>query len=50
MDPGRKVSFERYSSSKAAAVMERMKELLRRNGEEDDVEVNDGREGGCGGN
>ena len=47
MDPGRRVSFERDCSSKAAAVLEQMKELLRRAGLNNDVEVME-REGGRG--
>ena len=39
MDPGRKVSFEKDCSSKAAAVLEQMKEILRRSGQRDDLEV-----------
>ena len=39
MDPGRRVSFEKECSSKAAAVLEQMKEILRRAGQADDVEV-----------
>ena len=39
LDQGRRVSFERECSSKAAAVLEQMKELLRRTGQKDDVEV-----------
>ena len=39
MDPGRRVSFDKECSSKAAAVLEQMKEILRRAGQADDVEV-----------
>ena len=39
MDPGRRVSFEKECSSKAAAVLEQMKEILRRAGQADDIEV-----------
>ena len=39
MDPGRRVSFEKDCSSKAAAVLEQMKEILRRAGQRDDLEV-----------
>ena len=39
MDPGRRVSFEKEYSSKVAAVLEQMKETLRRAGQVDDIEV-----------
>lgn len=41
IDPaaGRKVSFEKECSSKAAVVLEKMKELLRRNSQEDDIDT-----------
>ena len=39
LDPGRRVSFKKDCSSKAAAVLEQMKEILRRAGQKDDLEV-----------